>query len=259
MNSVPVANAYEKKPRRGAPPTELSGNSQSQNSGPPRAHGYMGNNYNAAYARNPNQPYAPRGYIPKKHYALDHGGPVMGPNKSIVLNAPLNQSSPSSGIYGHYHPSAVAQGGPHQTHQPGLRGPRPKPANLDLRRTGSHYQTQTTAPGAGPSNGNGNSQRNTPSTNSTESNNSPSGMTSGGAGTGNTMGDHGRGNTGQMGYYPSPNSTGVHHPTGHPLVMHQPLMGSPANPVGPGAHPGMYVKLGQTYFPHVSEGRNWRG
>lgn len=260
-------NSYDKKLRRGGPPTEMGGNSQSQHTGPPRTHGYLGNNYNAAYARNPNQPYTPRAYAPKKHYPGDNGGHgVMGPNKSIVLNAPMNQSTGSPGIYGHYHPSAgaaanVSQGPPHQTNQPGIRGPRPKPANLDLRRTGSHYQgSQGTSVGAGtgPANGNGNSQRNTPSTNSTESNNSPNGVTGGagggGAGTGNAMVDHGRGSAGgQMGYYPAPNSAGVHHPSGHPLVMHQPLMGSPANAVGHGGHPGMYVKLGQTYFPHVSD------
>lgn len=272
-----TAAAYERKPRRG-PPTEMSGSTQSQqNTGPPpRTHGYLGNNYNSAYARNPNQTYTPRGYAPKKHYGTEGGAPNgMAHNKPIVLNTPMNhQSSPSPGIYGHYHhPSAAASGaaggvqGPtHHSHPAGIRGPRPKPANLDLRRTGSHYQSQNVGGGGGASGasasvaGNGNSQRNTPSTNSTESNNSPNSVTGGGGGVavsgghGNGMGDHhSRSNNGQMGYYPAPNSGGVPHHGGHPLVMHQPLMGSPANPVGPGGHPGMYVKLGQTYFPHVRQ------
>lgn len=244
-------SSYEKKPRRG-PATEISGSNPTQssynhNSGPPRT-GYLGNNYNAAYARNPNHAYQPRGYAPKKHYSTEGPPPpngMGGHSKPIVLNTPMNHSSPSPGIYGHYHPSAGGVQG--ATHQQGIRGPRPKPANLDLRRTGSHYQSANA--GIATTGGNGNSQRNTPSTNSTESNNSPNSVT---GGVGNGMGDHSRSSNGQMGYYPPPNSTGgMSHHNGHPLVMHQPLMGSPANPVGPGGHPGMYVKLGQTYFPHV--------
>lgn len=257
---------YDRKPRRG-PPNEM-GNMSHQpshpHSGYPRAQGYMGNGgYNPR-----NQTYTPRSYAPRKHYsaaATENGPNGYGQNKTIVLNAPMqqSQSTGSPSIYGHYHPSVQShshQGAP--THQPGIRGPRPKPANLDLRRTGSHYQSQagggtTASTGSATTGvGNGNSQRNTPSTNSTESNNSPNSVT----GTSGGMADHSRGGGaaagggggGQMGYYPSPNATGGVHPGGHPLVMHQPLMGSPANPVAPGGHPGMYVKLGQTYFPHVS-------
>lgn len=189
-------------------------------------------------------------------------------SKPLVLNTPMHQSSPSPGIYSHYHHPAAqgttttgsAQGGPSSVHQPtGIRGPRgPKPANLDLRRTGSHYQTANVS--AAPTvagNGGGNSQRNTPSTNSTESNNSPNSVT-GGAVSGGPGMDHNRGGGGG-GYYPAPNASGggPQHHSGHPLVMHQPLMGSPANPVG--GHPGMYVKLGQTYFPHVSSKRGLGG
>ena len=247
-----VSSTYDKRPRRDV-------NTSLQGGPPPPVRGYMGNNYNSAYARNPNQPYQPRGYAPKKHYGSEAAnGASMGPNKPIVLNAPLNQTSPGPGVYSQYHQQPQGQqatGGP--THQPphqggggGIRGPRPKPPNLDLRRTGSHYQPPSGQAGAPAAGNNGNSQRNTPSTNSTESNNSPNSVTGGGSGAAGGM-DHrsGGGNAQQpqqMGYYQ--NAGAMPHPSGHPLVM----MGSPANPVGPGGHPGMYVKLGQTYFPHVS-------
>lgn len=86
------------------------------------------------------------------------------------------------------------------------RGPRPKPANLDLRRN--------------------NSQRNTPSTNSTESNNSPNSITS----------------NDQPPIY----MTRGTHLTQSVEQCHQPLI-STYNPAQ-----GMYYKFGQTYFAHVS-------
>lgn len=261
------------------------------NGAPPRT-GYLGNNYNAAYARNPNQTYQPRSYAPKKqHYGGSGGdGAQMGGtggssnNKPIVMSTPMNQSASSSASPGIYNPhygqphQQGAQGPPHGTHPTGIRGPRPKPANLDLRRTGSHYQGNNTGAAGGGGGGatvtggnaGGNSQRNTPSTNSAESNNSPNSIVSGGGGaaaaTGGTGADHhsnrnsssnNNNNAGQMGYYsnaPQQHHNGAHPPPPPPLVMHQPLMGSPAGPPPPGGahHPGMYVKLGQTYFPHVS-------
>lgn len=280
MPETSVNSSYDKKPRRG-PTTELSG-SAPPNTGspattqqavpPPRTTGYLGNNYNSAYARNPNQTYTPRGYAPKKHYSTEGtpssaGGQMGQHGKPLVLNTPMHQSSPSPGIYNHYHPSQqqqqTAQGGPN-VH--GIRGPRPKPANLDLRRTGSHYQSANATGGVSttPVTGNqnhSNSQRNTPSTNSTESNNSPNSVTGGGPG-GNGMEQQQQqqhSSRGQMGYYPNQatgGGGGPHHSGGHPLM---PLMGSPAS--HPSGHPGMYVKLaGQTYFPHVSEtGEGSRG
>lgn len=282
MPESSVNSSYDKKPRRG-PTTELSGSAPA-NTGtpattqqavpPPRTTGYLGNNYNSAYARNPNQTYTPRGYAPKKHYSTEGapnsaGGQLGQHGKPLVLNTPMHQSSPSPGIYNHYHPSQqqqpTAQGGGPNVH--GIRGPRPKPANLDLRRTGSHYQSSnvtggvSTAPATGNQN-HSNSQRNTPSTNSAESNNSPNSVTGGGPG-GNGMEQQQHSSRGQMGYYPNQaaggGGGGPHHSGGHPLVMHQPLMGSPAS--HPSGHPGMYVKLaGQTYFPHVSDnGEESRG
>ncbi|XP_059620400.1 protein encore isoform X2 [Phlebotomus argentipes] len=104
------------------------------------------------------------------------------------------------------------------------RGPRPKPANLDLRRS--------------------NSQRNTPSTNSTESNNSPNSIAS----------------SEQQPVYMARgthNPPMAHHPATatatavgiDPTACHQPLIGAAYNPAA-----GMYVKFGQTYFTHPTMG-----
>ncbi|XP_055707893.1 protein encore isoform X9 [Phlebotomus papatasi] len=102
------------------------------------------------------------------------------------------------------------------------RGPRPKPANLDLRRS--------------------NSQRNTPSTNSTESNNSPNSIASSEhQPVYMTRGTH--------------NPPLAHHPATatamgiDPTACHQPLIGAAYNPAA-----GMYVKFGQTYFTHPTMG-----
>lgn len=89
---------------------------------------------------------------------------------------------------------------------------RPKPSNLDLRRS--------------------NSNRNTPSTNSAESNNSPNSITS----------------TEQPPIYMTraPGATHlsqIHAQTSHIDPCHQQLIST--------YNPGMYVKFGQTYFTHV--------
>ncbi|XP_055686248.1 protein encore isoform X2 [Lutzomyia longipalpis] len=128
---------------------------------------------------------------------------------------------PMGGGGGHMGPpggNVVAQPG---DKGPAARGPRPKPANLDLRRS--------------------NSQRNTPSTNSTESNNSPNSIASSeqqpvymARGTHNPPLAH-------------------HHPATamgiDPAACHQPLIGAAYNPAA-----GMYVKFGQTYFTHPTMG-----
>uniref|UniRef100_A0A1L8DFQ7 Putative suz domain protein n=1 Tax=Nyssomyia neivai TaxID=330878 RepID=A0A1L8DFQ7_9DIPT len=111
--------------------------------------------------------------------------------------------------------NAVHMGQPDKVITP--RGPRPKPANLDLRRS--------------------NSQRNTPSTNSTESNNSPNSIAS----------------SEQQPVYVARGSHNPHlhhhHPAIDPTACHQPLIGATYNPAA-----GMYVKFGQTYFTHPTMG-----
>uniref|UniRef100_A0A1B0CE47 Protein encore n=2 Tax=Lutzomyia longipalpis TaxID=7200 RepID=A0A1B0CE47_LUTLO len=118
---------------------------------------------------------------------------------------------PMGGGGGHMGPpggNVVAQPG---DKGPAARGPRPKPANLDLRRS--------------------NSQRNTPSTNSTESNNSPNSIASSeqqpvymARGTHNPPLAH-------------------HHPATamgiDPAACHQPLIGAAYNPAA-----GMYPTMG---------------
>lgn len=95
-----------------------------------------------------------------------------------------------------------------------IRASRPKPSNLDLRRS--------------------NSNRNTPSTNSAESNNSPNSITS----------------NDQPPIYVTRAQGATHLSQIHPQATHidpchQQLI-SAYNPAG------MYVKFGQTYFTHVS-------
>lgn len=179
-------------------------------------------------------------FVPQSHISLSHNPSFLIPKKTHENHVPNNRNNTAppkrADTYKQPHPSTanmttnqILQNNHTNMSYEKNRGPRPKPSNLDLRRSTSN--------------------RNTPSTNSTESNNSPNSVTS--------NNEHSsvyvtRGSNANCSLNTGSNLGTTTHlqqihqqTTGHIDQCHQQILNAYNSA-------GMYVKLGQTYFTHVS-------